>query len=188
MNNPSFTAENFPTVNGVEPLPPYYSPDAYLAQGPSREYTPGLTYKQIIVPTGGLEQRFFTKVCELLDMSIMDVENHAMLDYIFEQCLQQFGDCYSLNTIQFLHTLNGNLMEGGNVPGYPTNEPFMQTVLCLPDNWKKFVMLFRQFAMDLGAWIYPYTSMFGTFELIYHQRVYGGLAFYLAPKNTIYDL
>lgn len=50
---------------------------------------------------------------------------------------------FAAGTIQFLHTLNGNLMEGGNVPGYPVNEPFLQTNLCLPETWKKFVMLFR---------------------------------------------
>lgn len=164
------------------------SPDFYLSQQPSRNYTAPHNYPQIIVPLNDLERRLVQHLGDLMEWWIGDPEQAANLNFLVSETFQQFGDCYDQDHITFVSRLNGNMVEKGNVPGYPVSTNLHHFPIVQPNLWSQYVTIFRHYSWELFALVNNYANQFPSHSLVFHKWISGGLVFYITPRTVVYDL
>lgn len=165
---------------------PLLLPDHYLSQGPSREYTPPLSYTRIVIPLNGLDQRFMVEIASLMEWSNCIPEDVANMDFVLSQAFQQIGDCLDPSHLEFMRRLCGNMSEKGSVPGYPSPTEFMHFDLVTPEKWPKFVVLFRNTALELFSIYSMYISQFPTRDFLVESIVPNGIVFLLTERSRSY--
>lgn len=167
--------------------PTYIAPDSFLSEGHTF-HTPGRNYSLIIVPTYGSVHRFRLKLSEFLEISLDSPMGEMEIGQIMEECVNQVGDCYNRDPMIFLRNLSGNAAEGGNVPGYPSRVHLAHHNLTTDEKWPRFVMLFREFALDLYYWVQPLLNNYSNYELILEKMVGDDLGFICSPIKNPYPI
>lgn len=157
-----------------------FIPDFGLNDSEKRGFTPPHAYKQIIVPTLGIDRIFNQKLADVMEWSMQNQSEAANLEFLIAECYRQMGECYNHNHIAFFHTLQGNPGEAG-VSGYPAFVNLSHFDFTGP-KYINFVTLFRHYALEFFATVNPNAQSFPGMEFLYHKYIYGGWVFFLYQR------
>ena len=141
-------------------------------------------YARIIVPANGIDASFNRKVADIFKLSYQHEGHRNLLNQFIAQSYAQMGSIYDYNFVTFMHTLQGSMVEAGNVPGYPQHDG-LDIFDMSAEDWSLFVMEFRNTAMQFWKQIDVYAAHFRSMnvELFYNSYIPGAWVFYASPRK-----